>query len=271
MSDTFTFLDYPQRSVLIYSTGYSRTKNMPFSTTRKTVYKGVDTKLGFDIKNQDRKPVNLLGKTIMVNIMQVRRGELVLQRRAQITEPQSGYCEFSIFGYDLTDLEPGIYQLSAQIYEDDGMARSLYSDLNRAATMEIELVDGAYPKFLNSTLLHFTEDNNTMISQPVASNLQRNDSSTLHTLQIETTNFKGTLTAFGSLEYGSMGNYSPIRFIDGQYWLPLDSTPTSPTIGITGTHQTQGWNWRGSFRWIKVVYTPDTDNTGTVDKILYRS
>ena len=136
---------------------------------------------------------------------------------------------------------------------------------------EIELVDGAYPKFFNSTLLQFTEDNDSMISQPVASNLQRNDSSTLHTLQIETTNFKGTLTAFGSLEYGSMGNYSPIRFIDGQFWLPLDSTPTSPTIGITGTHQTQGWNWRGSFRWIKVVYTPDTDNTGTVDKILYRS
>ena len=98
MSDTFTLLDYPQRSVLIYSDGYSRTKNMPFSTIRKTVYKGVDTKLGFDIKNQDRKPINLLGKTIMVNVMQVRRGELVLQRRAQITEPQSGYCEFNIFG-----------------------------------------------------------------------------------------------------------------------------------------------------------------------------
>jgi hypothetical protein len=244
---------------------------MPFSTIRKTVYKGVDTRLGFDIKNQDRKPINLLGKTIMVNLMQVRRGELILQRRALITEPQNGYCEFTIFGYDLTDVEPGLYQLSAQIYEDDGIARSLYSDSNRAATMEVEIVDGAYPKYFDSALLHFTEDNGSWISQPIVGNLQRNDTSTLHTLQIETTNFIGTLTAFGSLEYGSMGNYSPIRFIDGQYSLPLNSSPTSPTVAITGTHHTQGWNWRGSFRWIKVVYTPAVNNTGTVDKILYRS
>ena len=270
MSDTFTLLDYPQRSVLIYSDGYSRTKNMPFSTIRKTVYKGVDTKLGFDIKNQDRKPINLLGKTIMVNVMQVRRGELVLQRRAQITEPQNGYCEFSIFGYDLTDLEPGIYQLSAQLYEDDGMARSLYSDSNRAATMEIELVDGAYPKYFDSTVLAFTQDGSSFVSQPVAGNLQRNDSSTLHTLQITTTDFTGTLTAFSSLEYGSMGNYSPIKFLDNTYALSINRAGTT-TVDIPNTHTTQGWNFRGSFRWIKVVYTPDVNNTGTVDKILYRS
>jgi len=270
MSDTFTFLDYPQRSVLIYSDGYSRTRNMPFSTIRKTVYKGVDTKLGFDIKNQDRKPVNLLGKTVMVNLMQVRRGELILQRRAQIIKPVEGFCEFSLFGFDLTDVEPGIYQLSAQIYEDDGMARALYSDLNRAATMEVELVDGAYPKFFDSTLLVFSQDGDSWISQPVKGNLQRNDSSTLHTLQIHTTNFKGTLTAFSSLEYGSMGNYSPVKFIDGQYSLPINSV-ISPTIGIPENHITQGWNFKGSFRWVRIVYTPDNDNTGTVDKILYRS
>jgi len=244
---------------------------MPYSTTRKTIYKGVDTKLGFDIKNQDRKPINLLGKTVMLNLMQVRRGELILQRRATVIEPQNGYCEFSIFGYDLTDLVPGIYQLSAQIYENDGQARSLYSDSNRAATMEIEVVDGAYPKFFESTRLLFTQDNDTWVSQPVAGNLQRNDTSTLHTLQIETTNFKGTIAAFVSLEYSGMGNYSPVKFIDGKYSVPINSSLTSTTVAITGTHYTQGWNFRGSFRWVKVIYNPAADNTGTVDKVLYRS
>jgi hypothetical protein len=80
MSDTFTLLSYPQRSILIYAEGHSRTQNMPFNTTRKTIYKGVDSTLGFDVKNQDRKPVNLLGKDIMVNIMQVRTGELEIGR-----------------------------------------------------------------------------------------------------------------------------------------------------------------------------------------------
>ena len=143
MSDTFTLYSYPQRSVLIYAEGYSRTNNMPFNTTRKTIYKGVDSTLGFDIKNQDRKPVNLLGKTVLVNIMQVRSGELIVQRRADLIQPESGFCEFTVYSSDLIDLDPGIYQLSAVVYDENGQAKSLYSDNNRRATMEIELSDGA--------------------------------------------------------------------------------------------------------------------------------
>jgi hypothetical protein len=108
MSDTFTLLSYPQRTTLIYAEGYSRTQNMPFNTTRKTIYKGVDSTQGFDIKNQDRKPISLLGKTVVVNIMQVRNGELIIQRRANIVNAENGFCEFTIFSSDLIDMDPGI-------------------------------------------------------------------------------------------------------------------------------------------------------------------
>jgi hypothetical protein len=260
MSDTFTLLSYPQRSILIYAEGHSRTQNMPFNTTRKTIYKGVDSTLGFDVKNQDRKPVNLLGKDIMVNIMQVRTGELIVQRRAVTVEPESGFCEFTIFSSDLVDLDPGIYQLSAVVYEADGHAKSLYTDHNRRVTLELELSDGAYPKYLPSVGLTFTQLGSSWISQPILSNLQKNDSSTLHTIQIGITNYTGTVEALVSLEYDSGGNYFPVKFVNDKF-----------QIQFNGLTDIQGWNFIADARWVKIVYTPSNTNTGTVDKILYRS
>lgn len=260
MSDTFTFLSYPQRSILIYADGHSRTQNMPFNTTRKTIYKGVDSTLGFDVKNQDRKPVNLLNKDIMVNIMQVRTGELVVQRRAVAVDAENGFCEFTVFSSDIVDLDPGLYQLSAVIYEADGLAKSLYADNNRRATMELEISDGAYPKFVPSVPLVFSQLGTSWISQPVASNLQKNDSSSFHTIQIKVTNFKGTVEALVSLEYDSMGNYFPVKFVNDKYLVEFNNAT-----------DIQGWNFIADARWIKILYTPDPTNTGTVDKILYRS
>lgn len=261
MSDTFTLLQYPQRSILIYAQGFSRTRNMPFNTTRKTIYKGVDSTIGFEVKNQDRKPVNLLGKQIMVNIMQVASGELVVQRRAEFVEPEKGYCEFTVFSSDVVDLDPGIYQLSAVIYETDGIAQSLYTDNNRKVTLEVELCDGAYPKYIPSTEVVFTKLDSSWVSQPLASNLQKNDSSSFHTIQIKVTNFKGMVEAFVSLEYDGNGTgYFPVRLIDDKY-----------QVRFNGVTSIQGWNFIADARWIKIVYTPDTDNTGTVDKVLYRS
>lgn len=233
---------------------------MPFNTTRKTIYKGVDSTLGFDIKNQDRKPINLLGKTVMVNIMQVRTGELVVQRRASQIQPESGFCEFTVFSSDIIDLDPGMYQLSAVIYETDGLAQALYTDHNRRVTMELEISDGAYPRFVPSVELTFSQLGSSYISQPVASNLQKNDSSNFHTIQIAVTNFKGTIEAMVSLEYDSMGNYFPVKFVNDSYQISFDNET-----------DVQGWNFIADARWVKILYTPDAANTGTVDKILYRS
>lgn len=260
MSDTITFTQYPQRVLLVDAEGYSRTRNMPFNTTRKTIYKGVDSIIGFDVKNQDRKPINLLGKTVMINLMQVRTGELLVQRRANMVKPEEGFCEFTLFSSDVIDLDPGMYQLSAVVYDSDGLTRTLYTDGNRKATLEVELLDGAYPKYVPSIPLSFTQLGTSFMSQPVASNLQKNDSSTLHTIQIKVTNFTGKIEALVSLEYDSMGNYFPVKFVNDKF-----------QIEFTNATDIQGWNFIADARWVKILYTPDPTNTGTVDKILYRS
>lgn len=265
MSDTIQFLSYPQRTILIETSGYSRTTNMPFNTNRKTIYKGVDNVLGFEVKNQDRKPIKLQGKDVVVNIMQVRTGKLLIQRRAELTQPENGVFELTLFAYDLMDLSPGLYQLSAVVYSD-GLASALYADSNRVAAVEIELLDGAYPTFQSSTEVKFTlvsdPSASYYVSQPLQANVAKNDRSTVHTIQMSTTNFKGTVSAMGTLDYSSNSvNYSPIKFENDNYQILFD-----------GSHATwiQGWNFKGSYRWVMITYTPDINNTGTVDKVLYR-
>jgi hypothetical protein len=233
---------------------------MPFNSSRKTIYKGVDNTIGFEVKNQDRKPVNLLGKTVMVHLMQVRTGTLLLQRRAVIDNSSNGFCEFTIYGSDLVETDPGLYQISAVIYDSDGISRSLYTDHNRSAVMEVEILDGAYPKYIPSTEIVFSQQGEDFVSQPIVSNIQKNDFSLLHTIQISVTNFTGTIRAQASLEYDSMGHYSQIKFIDDSSRLQFNNT--------TGV---QGWNFRSNARWIKIIYTPAETNTGTVDRIIYRS
>lgn len=273
MSDTFTFLSYPQRTVLIHAEGYSRTINMPFNTTRKTIYKGVDNTLGFDIKNQDRKPVSLLGKTVMVNMMKVRSGELIVQRRAVIVNAENGFCEVTIFSSDLIDMDPGIYQLSAVVYDETGRANSLYTDNNRRVTLELELADGAYPTYVPSVDLTFSQLGSSWVSQAVPGNLQKNDTSLLHTIQIKVTNFKGKVSALVSLDYDSGGNYFPVKFVNDAteiiFLPPYGYTVKPDDRWPDGT--IEGWNFITNARWIKIMYTPDANNTGTVDRVIYRS
>lgn len=273
MSDTFTLLSYPQRSLLILAEGYSRTNNMPFNMTRKTIYKGVDSTLGFDIKNQDRKPINLLGKTVMVNIMQVRTGELIVQRRAELIDPQNGFCEFTVFSSDIMSYSPGLYQLSAVVYDEHGLAKSLYADNNRNATMEIEIVDGAYPKFTPSIDLVFSQLGTSFISQALPANMQKNDTSLLHTIQIRVNNFKGKVQAMASMEYDKEGgNYFPVKFVNDAMEIKFVPPYGAGSFDDRWPDSTiEGWNFITNARWIKILYTPDVDNTGTVDKVIYRS
>lgn len=274
MSETFTLLTYPQRSTLVLTEGFSRTRNMPFNTTRKTIYKGVDSTLGFDIKNQDRKPINLLGKAIMVNIMDVRTGRLIVQRRAVQVDPSSGFCEVTIFSSDLIDQDTGIYQLSAVVYDETGLAKALYADNNRRATMEIELVDGAYPKYIPSIDLVFSQLGDSWVSQAVPGNLQKNDTGLLHTIQIRVNNYKGTVQAMASLEYSSESSYFPIKFVNDSASIKFvpPYVYNWPRQGDRWPDSTvEGWNFITNARWIKILYTPDADNTGTIDRVIYRS
>ena len=260
MSDTFTMLYYPQRTVLTYAGEFSRTRNMPFNTTRKTIYKGVDSTLGFDVKNQDRKPINLLGKSIYVNFMNVINGQLILQRKANLVEPESGYCEFTIFSNDLAAVDPGFYQISAVITDGQGISHSLFADNNRKATLEIELLDGAYPKFVASRTVDFYALGSDYLSQALPGNVAKNDTDSLHTLQITTSNYTGTITVLGSLEYASTGNYFVIALEDG-----------STSLSLTDSSATQSVNFDTNARWIKIKHSPALTNIGTVDKILYRN
>jgi hypothetical protein len=126
--------------------------------------------------------------------------------------------------------------------------------------MEIELTDGAYPKYVPSVEVTLTESNNILTSQPIKVNSESNDGNTLHTIQVSVNGFKGNVKAMISLEYEGDGNYFPAKFVNNKFLINFD--------GVTNI---QGWNFVGAARWVKIIFIPDSDNTGTVDKVLYRS
>ena len=60
------------------------------------VYKGTDSYLEFYVKDIDRKPINLLGKSLSISIINFYTNELMLVRNLEIVNAQRGQCKVKL-------------------------------------------------------------------------------------------------------------------------------------------------------------------------------
>ena len=78
----------------------------------------------------------------------------------------------------------------------------------------------------------------------------------IHTVSYTTTGYKGTIKLQATLD---------LQPTNGTSWVDVSSVPLN---GYSGTNYV---NVSGVYSWIRIQHTPDSSNTGTVDKISIRS
>ena len=115
---------------------------------------------------------------------------------------------------------------------------------------------------LQSPRPNFSQNYNTSgyeeyyISSHIDANPRMSTPQSVHTFQFYYNNYIGEVKLQGSLGEGA----NPIA----GSWTDID------TFNITAANSNEFYNVTGKYNWFRIKHTPDENNTGTVDKVLYR-
>jgi hypothetical protein len=263
------------------------------------IYRGVDNRIDLQIRNSDQKKYNATGATFVMSIVSKENNDQVLKKDCEIDDLSVGRVFVTLNESELYDLEPGLYNYSfiketrqnidSTSYKVTSKSPA-YFDSQYGAIGTLEIlgdVEGlpydtikidTFKKIINFDAdlgttppttpqlqlprPNFAQNLNTsgyeeyFISSHVNAQPNLSTPSSLHTFQFYFNNYLGEVVLQGSLGKGG----DPI---EGS-WTDVD------TFNITTSDSKMMHNVTGKYNYFRIKHTPDTSNTGIVDKVLYR-
>jgi len=254
--------------VIAYISGYHG-RNSKVYDRRLTLHRGVSNPVSFTFKNEDQKAQDITAKTYEFNMIDSESKKAVLTKTLTILDDGStvstkGDASCTITEGDLLPLDAKFYNFAVREVKSDGSREITYADTGYAAAGTVELLDGAYPEFLASTSVSsFTGTGGplTYTSGSIDARPGINNNKALHTIAVYTKNFSGALRVQGTMSVSpSDADYFDIT-MEG-----AGSTANSFTDSTTVTN----FNFTGVYHSVRFSWGNDSDNTGVIDKILYR-
>lgn len=242
---------YAQRhTAVITDTGVTNLMSM-FYTPPIKVYRGLDNRVRIEFKNRDQKRVNMADKSASIVILDKENGVAYVERALTTIDDARGIMEANITETDLLALDAKLYNYGIKVTDGEGRVNPAYADDNYGANGTLEIAEGVYPTFVESTTESFSsgDTGSTITLKPY---INRNTAN--HTAQIYfSSEFTGTLTIEGSI--------NPSNSIQNADFTTITTkTYTAQTandyINFTGVYS--------------AVRFKRSTTTGTLSQILYR-
>ena len=253
--------------VIAYVSGYHG-RNSNVYDRRITLHRGVSNPLTFTFKNEDQKAQDITSKTYEFNMIDSESKKAVLTKTLTILDDGStvstkGDASTTITEGDLLPLDAKFYNFAVREVNADGSREITYSDTGYAAAGTIELLDGAYPEFLSSTNVSTFTTGGPLayVSGNIDARPGINNNKALHTIAVYTKNFSGTLRAQATM------SASPS---DADFFDITMQDAASATNTFSDSTTVSNFNFTGVYHSVRFAWGNDTDNTGVIDKILYR-
>jgi hypothetical protein len=235
--------------------------NMPMYDGHHKLHKGIDNTLRFKIKDTDRKPIDLTGKTIIWKMYDRESRENVLFRFADITNATKGQATLSISTADTIMLPEGFYQFAMYTVEE-GVEQIIYTDTYDNAKGTIEVIDDIYPEFEDSQETEtFFNTNGNYVTTTFDGSGNTIKSRSLHTFALYFDGFTGDVAIQGDLSVQPSSN-------DNDWF---DLTPDlmyDSNIRINNETGVQGYVVQANVNWIRISYTK---SAGEIKKVLLRN
>lgn len=242
---------YAQRhTAVITDTGVTNLMSM-FYTPPIKVYRGLDNRVRIEFKNRDQKRVNMADKSASIVILDKENGVAYVERVLTTIDDARGIMEANITETDLLALDAKLYNYGIKVTDGEGRVNPAYADDNYGANGTLEIAEGVYPTFVESTTESFSsgDTGSTITLKPY---INRNTAN--HTAQIYfSSEFTGTLTIEGSI--------NPSNSIQN-----ADFT-TIATKTYTAQTANDYINFTGVY---SAVRFKRSTTTGTLSQILYR-
>ena len=255
-------------SVIVYQNGYHG-RNSKVYDRRLTLHRGVSNPISFTFKNEDQKAQDITSKTYEFNMIDSESKKAVITKTLTILDDGSttstkGDASCTITEGDLLPLDAKFYNFAVREVKSDGSREMTYSDTGYAAAGTVELLDGAYPEFIASTSVStFTANGGPLAytSGNIDARPGINSNKALHTIAVYTKNFSGALRVQGTMSASpSESDYFDITMEDA----------SGPTNSFTDSTTVTNFNFTGVYHSVRFSWGNSTDNTGVIDKILYR-
>jgi len=237
------------------------------------LFKNVTNEVEFLIKDVDRKPVNITNRNLTIHIVDERTNTLVLQSTLTIINGTRGHCRMSLSPSDIAGLSNGYFRYAVtidRITNINGVDRVdsllIFTDQYRAIKGYLELLDGPIPNpqpavEIDPSVFYDESWGDPIqvfkVAGPYEGAAQRDNRSGQHTVAVYMENFSGQFWIEASLE-----NNSPSAQSD---WFPVTDQVFNEFTGV------KGFQFIGSYMWIRVYYLPGPMNAGTVTKVLLKN
>lgn len=230
------------------------------------IYRGVDNRIDIQVRNADQKSSNIVGSTLVFNLVSKDSKNLVLQKDFVEMDLSSGKVTIVLTEKELLDLDNGFYSYSvvkevrATVDSTDYRVTSrmpLYVDSQYDTVGTLEILGDVYGDVDDSLVVDtfnytnpFTQGDGTpswYVSAIIDAN-SKTAGNTLHTFQFYSTNYTGSAVIQGNLDnQGGTPRESK--------WVDIDS------VDLTTTSYK---NVYGKWNWLRVKHIPSgSSNTAS--------
>jgi hypothetical protein len=228
---------------------------MPQYAKPLTLHKGVDNQIQFQFLNQQQKPVDITGKSIVCRIINYTGNEVLLQKALTLQLPATGIAALEVSPTDIDgfDAQKCYYSLEIPVGDFDF---PVFVDQNAGARGDMNIVNSILPNFVPSMPVTIPTGQVFPNSQP---NGNSDSNLTYYTSVISTDAGMITLQAKYSDYYGNIA-IEGSTIVDGN-WYPI----------FVDTYEeltdTKGYVIEGFHPYIRMQFE---SNAGIVTNILAR-
>jgi hypothetical protein len=238
------------------------------------IFRGVDNRIDIQVRNSDQKASNIAGSTLVFNLVSQDTKDLVLQKDFTAMDLATGKVTIIVTADELLDLDIGFYNYSivkevrSTVDSTDYVVNSkmpLYMDSQYDTVGTLEITGDVYGGVANSLVVdtfNYTNPFTQGATEPfpfytsaiIDAAPNTSPAYPIHTFQFYSTNYTGTVEIQASLE--------------SQGATPRDTKFS--TVATVDLANEKYKNVTGKYNWFRIKHIPALNNTGTVDKILYR-
>jgi hypothetical protein len=220
------------------------------------IYRGVNNKIDFQVKNSDQKKTNINSSYVVFNLINKETKELILKKDCVIQDGTEGIIYINLTENELISIEPGFYGFTLYTETRTDLGNNQYRTSNKKplyidsqygveATVEIgEDVSGEPVESfeINEFSLKAPYENVPYyVSSIINANPNLSIPQSWHTFQFVMNNYSGTILIEASQSDG--GNPQNWAIAGGPYEITeSDSFYT---------------NIQGKFNWFRIKHTPD--------------
>lgn len=245
---------YVPRQIVVLLSGASARIYMPQYSKPLSLHKGVDNKLQFQFLNQEQKPVDITGKSIICRILNYDGTEVLIKKALTLVLPLTGIAALELNAAEIEDIpaQKAFYTLEIPVGSFD---YPVFVDQNSGARGDMNIVNSILPSFVPSEMVTIPTGQQFPNNQANVANTLTYYSSVINTqdnpiltMQTQYNEYEGNIVIQGSTQVDSD-------------WYVID------THEYANTTDTHGYTVQGFHPFVRMQFN---STAGEVVKILAR-